>query len=184
VTSQPGWHPDPLGRHDHRWFDGVRWTADVADDGVRRVDPYGTDTTRPTRRWRRPISALIAIIVALIATSIVVLWRSVASFARPAAHDVAIEECRADGAEVDVGVAITNLSMQQSSFTVFVTVTGPSLSRTIRSITIAVDDVAADSTTQRSASFPSTATSAECEVVAVGGPLPFGIDIGPLGVQE
>lgn len=184
MTSQPGWHPDPLGRHDHRWFDGTRWTADVADDGIRRVDPYGTATTRPRRRWRRPVVAAIAVVVALMVTSMAILWRSVASFARPAAHDVTIERCIADGTAVDVDLAVTNLSSQRASFTVFVEVTGPVLSRTIRSITIAVNDVAADSTEQRSASFPSTAPSAECEIVAVGGPLPFGIDIGPVGVQE
>ena len=156
----------------------------MADDGTRRVDPYGTTTTRPTSRWRRPIGAIIAVVVALIVTSMVILWRSVTSFARPAAHSVTIDRCIADGTEVDVDLTITNQSTQRASFTVFVRVTGPVLSRTIRSITIAVDDVAAESTEQHSASFPSTATSAECEIEAVGGPLPFGIDIGPIGVQE
>lgn len=37
----PGWFPDPLGRHEHRYFNGTTWTADVADGGQRFVDPLG-----------------------------------------------------------------------------------------------------------------------------------------------
>jgi hypothetical protein len=33
-----GWHPDPTGRHQQRYFNGVTWTGDVADDGTRSVD--------------------------------------------------------------------------------------------------------------------------------------------------
>lgn len=33
------WYPDPSGRHDHRWFNGSSWTADVADGGNRGFDP-------------------------------------------------------------------------------------------------------------------------------------------------
>lgn len=36
-----GWFPDPHGRHEYRWFNGDAWTADVADDGRRLVDPLG-----------------------------------------------------------------------------------------------------------------------------------------------
>jgi hypothetical protein len=31
TEHQPGWHPDPGGRHEHRYWDGSRWTDDVAD---------------------------------------------------------------------------------------------------------------------------------------------------------
>ena len=27
------WHPDPSGRHQLRWYDGVRWTDSVSDAG-------------------------------------------------------------------------------------------------------------------------------------------------------
>ena len=43
-TSPPspaGWFPDPNGRHEHRYFNGRTWTADVADAGRRAVDPLG-----------------------------------------------------------------------------------------------------------------------------------------------
>lgn len=36
-----GWFPDPHGRHEHRWFNGTAWTADVADGGQRFIDPLG-----------------------------------------------------------------------------------------------------------------------------------------------
>jgi hypothetical protein len=41
-----GWFPDPHGRHEFRWFNGVAWTADVSDDGQRLVDPYGAAPVR------------------------------------------------------------------------------------------------------------------------------------------
>lgn len=33
------WHSDPMGRHEHRYWDGNVWTEHVADSGVRCVDP-------------------------------------------------------------------------------------------------------------------------------------------------
>jgi len=41
-TTPAGWFPDPLGRHEHRYFNGVSWTSDVSDGGQRLVDPFGT----------------------------------------------------------------------------------------------------------------------------------------------
>jgi hypothetical protein len=43
AASQPqaapaGWHPDPLGRYQVRYWDGLRWTEAVANDGVQSVD--------------------------------------------------------------------------------------------------------------------------------------------------
>lgn len=37
-----GWFPDPLGRHEHRYFNGASWTSDVSDGGQRLIDPLGT----------------------------------------------------------------------------------------------------------------------------------------------
>lgn len=39
------WYPDPLGRYDHRWYDGAQWTDQVAVDGRQLTDPEGV---RPT----------------------------------------------------------------------------------------------------------------------------------------
>ncbi len=33
------WHPDPTGRHTHRYWDGTAWTPHVADDGRVALDP-------------------------------------------------------------------------------------------------------------------------------------------------
>lgn len=39
-TAVPaGWHPDPAGRHEQRYWDGHTWTAHVADGGVQSSDP-------------------------------------------------------------------------------------------------------------------------------------------------
>jgi len=33
------WYADPSGRHTHRYWDGTRWTPNVADDGRTASDP-------------------------------------------------------------------------------------------------------------------------------------------------
>jgi TM2 domain-containing membrane protein YozV len=38
-ASPAGWHPDPRGRHEHRYWDGTQWTDHVADAGVMATDP-------------------------------------------------------------------------------------------------------------------------------------------------
>ena len=37
--SPPQWAPDPSGRNHWRWWNGLRWTDHVANDGVSRTDP-------------------------------------------------------------------------------------------------------------------------------------------------
>lgn len=37
--TEASWQPDPSGRHDHRYWDGGRWTEHVADAGVVASDP-------------------------------------------------------------------------------------------------------------------------------------------------
>lgn len=49
-TSPSGWFPDPLGRYDHRWFNGTSWTADVSVDGQRYVDPLPLSGPFPARQ--------------------------------------------------------------------------------------------------------------------------------------
>lgn len=34
-----GWHADPFGRHEFRYHNGASWTGDVADSGMRSIDP-------------------------------------------------------------------------------------------------------------------------------------------------
>ena len=38
-AHQPGWHADPTGRHEQRWWDGHQWSPGVADRGVTANDP-------------------------------------------------------------------------------------------------------------------------------------------------
>lgn len=38
-ASNVGWHRDPLGRFEYRYFDGVVWTEYVSRAGVRSSDP-------------------------------------------------------------------------------------------------------------------------------------------------
>jgi hypothetical protein len=44
AAAVAGWYPDPAGRHEHRFWDGARWTDNVVDHGVRGVDPLGEPT--------------------------------------------------------------------------------------------------------------------------------------------
>jgi hypothetical protein len=44
-APEPGWLPDPAGRHQYRYWDGAGWTDNVADGGVAStdaIDPRGT----------------------------------------------------------------------------------------------------------------------------------------------
>ncbi|MGH9224399.1 MAG: DUF2510 domain-containing protein, partial [Acidimicrobiales bacterium] len=40
-SPAPGWLPDPTTRHQYRYWDGTRWTDDVADGGVASTDVLG-----------------------------------------------------------------------------------------------------------------------------------------------
>ena len=38
ATTRAGWWPDPLGRHQHRYWDGNQWTTNVSDAGIPTVE--------------------------------------------------------------------------------------------------------------------------------------------------
>jgi hypothetical protein len=40
--SAPGWYPDPYGRHERRYWSGIRWSRHVDDGGYRAEDPVDT----------------------------------------------------------------------------------------------------------------------------------------------
>lgn len=40
-TPPPGWYPDPGGRYESRYWNGVMWTDQVATRGVTGSDPIG-----------------------------------------------------------------------------------------------------------------------------------------------
>ncbi|QXC63499.1 DUF2510 domain-containing protein [Aquihabitans sp. G128] len=41
AAAPGGWHPDPAGRHEQRYYDGTAWTDHVVDGGVQSTDPLG-----------------------------------------------------------------------------------------------------------------------------------------------
>lgn len=41
ALGQSGWHPDPAGRAELRWWDGRGWTDDVTRAGAPGKDPLG-----------------------------------------------------------------------------------------------------------------------------------------------
>ncbi len=46
TGTAPGWHPDPAGRWQLRWWDGAAWTDRVATGGRVGTDPVpGGDAT-------------------------------------------------------------------------------------------------------------------------------------------
>jgi hypothetical protein len=72
-TTPAGWFPDPLGRYDHRWFNGTTWTADVSLRGQRYVDPAPL-IAGPAHGWATPARpsrtmAVLALVFGLAALS-------------------------------------------------------------------------------------------------------------------
>lgn len=39
APPPPSWHPDPLGRNELRYWDGVQWTSNVSNGGTTTLDP-------------------------------------------------------------------------------------------------------------------------------------------------
>ncbi|HEY4377109.1 MAG TPA: phospholipid scramblase-related protein [Acidimicrobiales bacterium] len=38
-SHAPNWYPDPMGRHEYRYFDGAQWTEAVSSHGKQSTDP-------------------------------------------------------------------------------------------------------------------------------------------------
>jgi len=78
TPGLPGWLPDPSGRHELRWFDGARFSDQVADAGVQSTDPAPgppptTGVLPPADVTGRPPSRLPLILAALGALVVVVV---------------------------------------------------------------------------------------------------------------
>lgn len=79
--SAPGWYPDPYGRHDRRYWSGVRWSRHVDDLGHRTTDPVGDSgpTQRSPQRMaasptsRRPAALVGGIAAVFLAATVAVL---------------------------------------------------------------------------------------------------------------
>lgn len=48
MEAPAGWYPDPLGRFEFRYWDGVAWTDQAAREGQTVVDPVDGPPARPT----------------------------------------------------------------------------------------------------------------------------------------
>jgi len=44
-TTPANWYPDPTQRHQHRYWDGAKWTDHVSDNGVQGTDPVNAPAT-------------------------------------------------------------------------------------------------------------------------------------------
>lgn len=60
-TAAPGWYPDPTHRFEFRYYNGERWTADVARFSNRYIDPLDASTSVGTTAPKRgmAITALV-----------------------------------------------------------------------------------------------------------------------------
>jgi len=54
TDTPAGWHPDPFGRHQFRYWDGAAWTHSVSDAGVGAQDPPGGRADAAADRARVP----------------------------------------------------------------------------------------------------------------------------------
>jgi hypothetical protein len=77
--SNAGWHPDPLARHQLRYFDGEQWTPHVVDESVLSFDPLTASTPvevddtatdspsgSPTRARARRVRGLVIVAILVV----------------------------------------------------------------------------------------------------------------------
>lgn len=57
MTDRGAWRPDPERRHELRWFDGARFTDQVADAGVVSTDTGVAWPSAPPTEWATPGAA-------------------------------------------------------------------------------------------------------------------------------
>lgn len=62
-----GWHPDPVGRYEYRYYNGSQWTADVSVRGQRFVDPAGVPMWTPVQTPPKRGFAVASFVIGLVA---------------------------------------------------------------------------------------------------------------------
>jgi hypothetical protein len=72
VASTARWSVDPTGRHQCRYWDGVKWTSNVADIGRLGIDQYGRGAGRLAETWVGLAAGLVT--VALLAGAGADIW--------------------------------------------------------------------------------------------------------------
>jgi len=53
-NPEPNWFPDPMGRHEYRYWDGSAWTEQVSSHGRASVDPLDVDAKTVTGQQGPP----------------------------------------------------------------------------------------------------------------------------------
>lgn len=150
----------------------------MSTNGARHVDPLGVTTTSVKKRRKWPWITL-ALLIALLVPGIA-LGRAVQRFVTPNPYEISVDRCEADGTQVALAIDITNRGDGAASFSIFVEILGDPFQQVVRSVTLTTQDVRPDRTERVFARIPSSQRDVECVVVAVGGELPFGIDLGPI----
>lgn len=54
AAPAAGWYADPLGRHEHRYWNGTAWTEHVGSAGVQSIDPMPTATPPAETNGEQP----------------------------------------------------------------------------------------------------------------------------------
>lgn len=62
-----GWHPDPVGRYEYRYYNGSQWTADVSVRGQRFVDPAGVPMWTPSQTPPKRGFAVASFVIGMVA---------------------------------------------------------------------------------------------------------------------
>jgi hypothetical protein len=116
----------------------------------------------------------------MLAIPAVTLGRAVQRFISPNPHEVVVAQCSPDGSNISITIDITNLGDDTAQFSIFVEIVSEPLRQVVRSATLTTEGVRPERSTRVTARLPSTQQNVECVIVAVGGELPFGIDLGPV----
>jgi hypothetical protein len=251
-TNPAGWLPDPLGRYEHRYFNGSSWTADVSIGGQRQVDPlgimpgpgpFGAPTSGfanngQVARNRIATAAMVCGIIGVVLAWVpfvfvagtvlgilalifgisglkksktvgkgrglaisgiatgttalllsvvgvilsVVVFRAIDDFASPGPLEIRSIECESTQIGSTATGIITNESVSERGYTVFVTITRPSdQPGRGRTAFVEVERVAAGGDAPWTVTIPALTGPEPCSAeVDVQGPFPFGLEIDPI----
>lgn len=83
--TAPDWYPDPFGRHQLRYWDGLAWTSHVADGGAAGEDPPAPVAATPGRAMAPAVEEYADLVLVL---------------APDAARDAVVHELAAQGFRV------------------------------------------------------------------------------------
>ena len=77
--SAPGWHPDPGGLWEYRWWDGTAWASAVQTGNQSGEEPYPVTVTPPADR-NAPILELTSNTVSAHTERYILTWNALQTF--------------------------------------------------------------------------------------------------------